>query len=91
MDKQAAVILPNGLNENLNYLTSILNHNSIRILNTEHEIKKLGSKVDTVIICDTANAKLIPFFPTLQEEFGQKRNQLGVCRITFNDCVHLTS
>jgi len=28
MDKQAAVILPNGLNENLNYLTSILNHNS---------------------------------------------------------------
>ena len=29
MDKQAPVILPNGLNENLSYLISILNHNSI--------------------------------------------------------------
>ena len=76
MDKQAAVVLPNGLNENLNYLTSILNHNSIRILNTEYEIKKLGSKVDTVIICDTANAKLIPFYSIILEEFIEKSVQV---------------
>ena len=76
MDKQAAVVLPNGLNENLNYLTSILNHNSIRILNTEDEIKKLGSKVDTVIICDTANAKLIPFYSIILEEFIEKSVQV---------------
>ena len=76
MDKQAAVILPNGLNENLNYLTSILNHNSIRILNTEHQIRGLRNSVEVVIICDTANAKLIPFFPTLQEEFVQKSVQV---------------
>ena len=72
MDKQAAVILPNGLNENLSYLTSILNHNSIRILNTEHEIRDLRNSIEVVIACDTANAKLIPFFTTLQEEFVQK-------------------
>jgi nanoRNase/pAp phosphatase (c-di-AMP/oligoRNAs hydrolase) len=72
MDKQAAVILPNGLNENLSYLTSILNHNSIRILNTEHEIRDLRNSIEVVIVCDTANAKLIPFFTTLQEEFVQK-------------------
>ncbi len=76
MDKQAAVILPNGLNENLNYLTSILNHNSIRILNTEHEIRDLRNSVEVVIICDTANAKLIPFSPTLQEGFVQKSVQV---------------
>jgi len=76
MDKQAAVILPNGLNENLSYLTSILNHNSIRILNTEDEIRDLRNSVEVVIICDTANAKLIPFFPTLQEEFVQKSVQV---------------
>ena len=76
MDKQAAVILPNGLNENLSYLTSILNHNSIRILNTEHEIRDLRNSVEVVIICDTANAKLIPFSPTLQEEFVQKSVQV---------------
>ena len=72
MDKQAAVILPNGLSENISYLTSILNHNSIRILNTEHEIRDLRNSIEVVIICDTANAKLIPFFPTLKEEFVQK-------------------
>ena len=76
MDKQAAVILPNGLNENLSYLTSILNHNSIRILNTEHEIRDLRNSIEVVIVCDTANAKLIPFFTTLQEEFVQKNVQL---------------
>ena len=62
MDKQASVILPNGLNENLSYLTSILNHNSIRILNIGHEIKNLRNNVEVIIICDTANSKLIPFF-----------------------------
>ena len=76
MDKQAAVILPNGLNENLSYLTSILNHNSIRILNTEHEIRDLRNSIEVVIVCDTANAKLIPFFTTLQEEFVQKNVQV---------------
>jgi nanoRNase/pAp phosphatase (c-di-AMP/oligoRNAs hydrolase) len=72
MDKQASIILPNGLSENLNYLTSILNHNSIRILNTEHEIRDLRNSIEVVIVCDTANAKLIPFCSTLLEEFVEK-------------------
>ena len=76
MDKQASVILPNGLSENLNYLISILNHNSIRILKTENEIKKLGSNVEAVIICDTANAKLVPFYSVLLEEFVEKNVQV---------------
>lgn len=71
MDKQASVILPNGLNENLSYLISILNHNSIRILNTGHEIKNLRNSVEVIIICDTGNSKLILFFSILQEEFFQ--------------------
>ena len=72
MDKQASVILPNGLNENLSYLISILNHNSIRILNTGHEIKNLRNSVEVIIICDTGNSKLILFFSILQEEFFQR-------------------
>ena len=62
MDKQASVIFPNGLNENLSYIISILNHNSIRILNTGHEIKNLRNSVEVIIICDTGNSKLILFF-----------------------------
>ena len=70
LDKQATIILPNGLSENLNYLTSILNHNSIRILKTENEIKNLRSNMEAVIICDTANAKLVPFYSVLLEELS---------------------
>ena len=70
MDKP--FILPNGLNENLSYLISILNHNSIRILNTGHEIKNLRNSVEVIIICDTGNSKLILFFSILQEEFFQR-------------------
>ena len=69
MDKQAAVILPKRLNENLSYLTSILHHNSIRILNTGHEIKSLRNSVEVIIICDTANSKLIPFFQFYRKSF----------------------
>jgi len=72
MDKQAAVIFPNGLNDNLNYLTNILKHNSIQILKTKNEVKNLRGKVDTVIICDTANAKLVPLSSVLFEEFFKK-------------------
>jgi len=76
MDKQAAVIFPNGLNENLNYLINILKHNSIEILRTKNEIKYLKNKVDTVIICDTANAKLVPLSSILFEEFFEKNVQV---------------
>jgi len=76
MDKQAAVIFPNGLNENLSYLLNILKHNSIQMLKTENEIKDLRSKVDTVIICDTANAKLVPLGSVLFEEFFEKNVQV---------------
>ena len=76
LDKQATIILPNGLSENLNYLTSILNHNSIRILKTENEIKNLRGNMEAVIICDTANAKLVPFYSVLLEEFVEKNVQV---------------
>jgi len=35
MDKQASIVLATGLSNNLYYLINILNHNSIRILETE--------------------------------------------------------
>ena len=76
MDKQAAVIFPNGLNENLTYLLNILKHNSIQMLKTENEVKNLRGKVDTVIICDTANAKLVPLGSVLFKEFFEKNVQV---------------
>ena len=76
MDKQASIVLTNGLNENLDYLVSILNHNSIRILKTEAAIKNLGKNVEAIIICDTANTKLIPFYSILLENFIARNLQV---------------
>ncbi|SVC71543.1 uncharacterized protein METZ01_LOCUS324397, partial [marine metagenome] len=76
MDKQASIVLTDGLSENLNYLVSILSHNSIRILKTENEIKDLGKNLEAIIICDTANLKLIPFYSVLLENFISKNLQV---------------
>ena len=62
MDKQASIVLENGLNENLDYLINILEYNSIRILKTEDEIESAGKSVDAIVVCDTANTKLIPYY-----------------------------
>ncbi len=69
MDKQASIVLENGLNENLDYLINILEYNSIRILKTEDEIESAGKSVDAIVICDTANAKLVPFYSVLSDKF----------------------
>ena len=69
MDKQACIVLENGLNENLDYLISILEYNSIRILKTEDEIKNMKESVDAIVICDTANTKLVPFYSVLSDSF----------------------
>ncbi|MDP6712965.1 MAG: hypothetical protein QGG38_09895, partial [Nitrospinaceae bacterium] len=56
-------------NENLDYLISILEYNSIRILKTEDEIKNMKESVDAIVICDTANTKLVPFYSVLSDSF----------------------
>jgi len=69
MDKQTSIVLANGLSDNLDYLITILNHNSIRILKTAGEIKSHLKNVEVLVICDTANDKLIPFYSVLFDNF----------------------
>jgi nanoRNase/pAp phosphatase (c-di-AMP/oligoRNAs hydrolase) len=76
MDKQASIVLATGLSNNLHYLISILNHNSIRILETENQIKSIEKSVEAIIICDTANNKMVPFYSLLLEKFIAKGIQV---------------
>jgi nanoRNase/pAp phosphatase (c-di-AMP/oligoRNAs hydrolase) len=76
MDKQASIVLATGLSSNLDYLISILNHNSIRILETENQIKSIEKSVEAVIVCDTANNKMVPFYSLLVEKFIAKGIQV---------------
>lgn len=76
MNKQASIILTNGLSDNLDYLINILGHNSIKIVETEVEIKALCKDVEALIVCDTANAKLIPFYSVLLKNFITRNIQV---------------
>jgi nanoRNase/pAp phosphatase (c-di-AMP/oligoRNAs hydrolase) len=76
MDKQASIVLSTGLSNNLDYLISILNHNSIRILETENQIKSIEKSVEAIIVCDTANSKMVPFYSFLLENFIAKDIQV---------------
>jgi len=76
MDKQASLVLSTGLSNNLDYLISILNHNSIRILETENQIKSIEKSVEAIIVCDTANTKMVPFYSLLLEKFIAKGIQV---------------
>ena len=69
MDKQASLVIAHALGENLDYLTEILDYNAIRILKTEADIEKVRKNVDVLIICDTANTKLVPFYSKLSETY----------------------
>jgi nanoRNase/pAp phosphatase (c-di-AMP/oligoRNAs hydrolase) len=67
MDKQVYIVLSNSLGENLDHLEKMIAYNNIHTLRNPDEIAGVKDGVDTVIFCDTANSKLVPFFPVISE------------------------
>ena len=67
LGKQVYIVISNELGENLNYLEKMIDYNSIHILRNTDEIAGVKDTIDAVIFCDTANTKLVPFFPFIWE------------------------
>ncbi|MDA0692046.1 MAG: hypothetical protein O3A78_12905 [Nitrospinae bacterium] len=67
LDKQVYIVISNALGENLNYLEKMIDYNGIHTLRTTDEIAGVKDVVDAVIFCDTANTKLVPFYPFIWE------------------------
>ena len=67
MGKQVYIVLSNSLGENLDHLEKMIEYNKIHTLRNADEIAGVKNGIDVVIFCDTANSKLIPFFPTIRE------------------------
>lgn len=67
LDKQVYMVLSNSLGENLNYLEKMIEYNGIHTLRNPEEISWVKNVIDAVIFCDTANTKLVPYFPYIWE------------------------
>jgi len=67
MGKQVYIVISNSLGENLDHLEKMIEYNSIHTLRNKNEIAGVKDAVDAVIFCDTANTKLVPFFPFIRE------------------------
>jgi len=67
LDKKVFLIIPDTLGENLDFFDKIIRYNSINILRTQEEIEAVKDEIEAVIFCDTANTKLVPFYPFISE------------------------
>ncbi len=73
MGKQVYIVLSSSLGENLDHLEKMIAYNNIHTLRNTDEISGIKNGVDVVIFCDTANSKLVPFFPFIKEHLLSRK------------------
>ena len=67
LDKKVFLVIPNTLGDNLDFFEKIIKYNSISILRNQEAIAAVKDEIETIIFCDTANTKLVPFYPFISE------------------------
>ncbi len=60
LEKKVFLFLPHPLKTNLNFLEAIIQHNNIEVVHNKATLPEIRSEIDTLIVCDTANAQLVP-------------------------------
>jgi len=70
LDKKVFLVIPETLGDNLDFFEKIILYNSICILRSKEEIESIKDEVETVIFCDTANTKLVPFYTFIECYFN---------------------
>ena len=63
LGKEVYLVISNSLGENLSFIEQMIEYNGIHTLRNTDEIAGIRNRIDAVIFCDTANTKLVPFFP----------------------------
>ena len=73
LDKKVFLVIPEPLGDNMDFFEQIISYNSISILRTPEEIESARDEIETVIFCDTANTKLVPFYSHISENILSKK------------------
>ena len=79
LQKKVYIIIPIPLAGHLDYLEKIIAYNLIPILKTQEDLEKVSDEIDSVIFCDTANAKLVPYFSQIANTI--EKHKLAVLEI----------
>ena len=67
LNKKVFLVIPDTLGNNLDFFEKIIKYNSISILRNQEAIAAVKDEIETIIFCDTANTKLVPFYPFISE------------------------
>ena len=73
LNKKVFLIIPEPLGDNMDFFEEIIKYNSINILSSPEEIASARDEIETVIFCDTANTKLVPFYSHISENILSKK------------------
>jgi len=73
LDKKVFLVIPDTLGDNLDFFEKIIHYNSIQILRSQEDIEAIKDEIETIIFCDTANTKLVPFYPFISESILSKK------------------
>ena len=73
LDKKVFLVIPEPLGDNLDFFEKIIHYNSIRILRTPDDIDSVKDEIEAVIFCDTANTKLVPFYPHISKSILSRK------------------
>lgn len=73
LEKKVFLVIPETLGENLDFFEKIIQYNSIKILRDQKEIESIKDEIETIIFCDTANNKLVPYYPFIAEKILSKK------------------
>ncbi len=72
LGKRTYVVWPGPVMGKTDFLETILHHNRLPLLKTSEEIRSASEHIDAVIVCDTANRKLVPLFTELKPQIQQR-------------------
>ncbi|MBT5631333.1 MAG: hypothetical protein HOJ13_01245, partial [Nitrospina sp.] len=73
LDKKVFLVIPDTLGDNLDFFEKIIHYNSIQILRNQEDIEAVKDEIETIIFCDTANTKLVPFYSFISESILSKK------------------
>ncbi|QPJ60841.1 MAG: hypothetical protein G3M70_02630 [Candidatus Nitronauta litoralis] len=72
LGKRVYIVWPGPLIGKTDFLEDILRHNRVPLLGTAERIREYSEKVDALVVCDTANRKLVPLYKELKQHILAK-------------------
>lgn len=72
LGKKVYIVMSESLGDGVDFFEQIIEYNSLKVVRNEKSIKEIKDEIQSVIFFDTANTKLVPFYPIISQEILSK-------------------